>query len=414
MKRVLILAEQYYPLQVPSTFRVHSFAKFLPEFGYDCHVISPSWHADNLADVSHGRQVFAGSESQSPCPLTLVPVHPVFTAGRLECYFWPCREGSRIADEMVLAAKELWNKNSFDAIIATIPAYYPLRAANALAKEFSVPVVADFRDIYAEHDGPAQRTWHEKVMRRMKILLGKHWLVWRELESLCRNTITTTVSAPLALALERHGIKGTEVIFNGFDPEDFEQVAKTRQEKFRITYAGTVHGFQDPSRFFDAIDILLEKELIELSDFEVAFYSGAGALDSHLANRRCRQVVQQHAMVSKKLISSVMVNSSILLHLSVETLTGGIMTSKITEYLGAGSPILSVTGDNDVVDKFLATTKSGVSLESTDSIVGFILKNYQLWQATGETEYDVDPLAVEQYTRRFQCRKMAKILDANS
>ena len=185
LKRALLLTEQYYPLQVPATSRVHSFAKYLPQLGYECQAIAPAWNDDNLQYVAHARKTFPGSETLSPCPVHYVPVHPVIWSSGFKNYLKPFAEGPEIGEEMVRAGTDLWRKKPFDVVLATAPAYYPLRAAIDLGKRFSVPVVADLRDVYGEYDGGLPLTWSEWFRSSAKNWLGMKRRCWRELARMC-------------------------------------------------------------------------------------------------------------------------------------------------------------------------------------------------------------------------------------
>lgn len=412
-KRLLILAEQYYPLQVPSTFRVHSFGKYLPKFGYDCHVIAPAWNAANLRHVSHARQVFEGSESESPCPLTQVDVHPVFTRSRLHEYIWPFREGAAIKDEMVSAANRLFREQSFDAVLATAPAYYPLRAAIQIAQHHNIPAIADLRDVYNEHEGSIQRTSFQKLLHLMKRVLGKQRRAWRELVRMCNScNATTTVSKPLADLLERRGVTRSEVVLNGFDPDDYN-CSETSQSRFRIVYAGTVHQFQRPEPFLDALDMLQGEGRLPAT-FEVVFHTRPNSIGKYLQGRPCASFIHERPQVSKKEISEVLTSATLLLHFSAKTYAGGILTSKITEYLGAQRPILTVTGDGDVVDAFLAETNSGLSLKDPCAIRDYLAESLKIWEEKKHIPYASNSDARFKYTRESQCMHLASILTSIS
>ena len=411
-RQVLLLAEQYYPLQVPSTFRIHSFAKYLPEFGFSCRVVAPAWNETNLEHASHARQVFPGSESESPCPLTQVPVHPVFTASRLSSYLRPFREGAAIAQEMIQASSELHRTNPFRAIVATAPAYYPVRAGLALAEQWQVPLVVDLRDVYGEHEGAWRRGWLGQLSHLAKGLAGKRAIACRELTRMCNQAdATTTVSQPLVELLKQRGVHRVDVILNGFDPDDFPEDVPVDSTRFRLTYAGTVHPFQDPNPLWDALDRLLQRQQLDPDRVEVAFYTRPGSIAPRVQGRPCQAIVREYAQVPKREITRRLMESSILLHLSAVTHSGGIFTSKIAEYLGAGRPIVTMTGDGDVVDAFLRETRSGVSLAQPEEIATYLLDQYHHWQQTGKPRYDAITEKRESYTRRSQCQVLSGILN---
>jgi len=92
----------------------------------------------------------------------------------------------------------------------------------------------------------------------------------------------------------------------------------------------------------------------------------------------------------------------------------GIMTSKIFEYLGAGRPILSIPGDNNVTDALLKETGTGISASSPDELARIILSWYDEWQKKGAVTYKGRIDKIQKYTRRNQTRRMVQVLNAIS
>jgi hypothetical protein len=415
-KRILLVGCDYFPLSTPGAFRLYAFARHLPEFGYAPHILAMQWDETNA-----GRGYWSADCLDSQPPADLCPVtrfyyrYPgggrvrvalrYFTARGLLPISWPLALTQGFADHMA----KLHAQHRFHAVLATVPGYPPMKAAYRLHVKTGVPWVIDFRDIKGQW--PRLPAWRKPW--RWLFPAYDRWAVHCQGRLVRRANAVVAVSEPLANALERKQTRHVPVVHNGFAPEEFPAQRPHAGRTFHMVYAGTlVPERQDPRPVLDALDILCREGRMQARDFWLDFYgTGAQEIENLLAGRCCAALVRRHARLGKRRIHEAMAEAGILLHFSCEG-TRGIITSKLTEYLGARRPILTVPGDGDVVDELLRRTQAGVSLRNPARIAGWVLQQYEHWKTHGE--YLVPNLVEEEvakYTWRRQVRKLAELLD---
>jgi glycosyltransferase involved in cell wall biosynthesis len=416
LKRILLVGCEYFPLSTPGSFRLYAFAKHLPEFGYEPQILAIRWDETNVASGHWSADCVDPQSPADPCPVTRFSYrYPgggktrialrYFTTRGLLPISWPLALTQKFADHM----ETLHAQHRFHAVLATAPGYPSLKAAYRLHVKRGLPWVMDFRDIKGQW--PRLPPWRKPW--RWLLPAYERWAVYCQGRLARQANAVVTVSKPLAEALERQKIPRVPVIYNGFAPEEFPACRPPASHIFRMIYTGTlIPERQDPKPVLEALDLLCQEEKMEGRCFSLDFYgTGMEKIRSLIAGRRCAALVRVHARVGKRQIHEVMAGAGILLHLSTER-AKGIITSKLTEYLGARRPILTVPGDGDVVDELLERTQAGVSLRNPAEIAGWILRQYEHWKTHGE--YLVPGLVaeeVEKYTWRRQVKKLAELLD---
>ena len=410
MKKILLVCHDYYPFNAPGSHRIHSFVKHLPTFGYeptilctDCNAKNSTWHwtRDCYDPDLVGKEVCRTVRVAWPDP----PSKFEKALARIFPFSYPtCLRNNFLRDGAALLEDE-----SFDVILATCPTPLSFSVAAALSERYDIPWLADLRDVAGQTTTrvPWTRPWAYRYLLYRKIRIRRETQVCRTAQAV------TTVSHALADTLRARGLRNVHVVYNGFEPDNYESTSPLSSQPFRIVYAGRVYPSQgrDPSPLFDALDMLLQKGMFDGQDMEVCFYGpNQSVLEPMLENRACKRVVKVLKTVGYRRMCHIMKNATMLLHLS-HAHDKGIATSKIFEYLGARRPILSVPGDGDVVDSILQETQAGESLGNPEKIADTILRCYEEWKSTGTVVFDCNAEAVNRYTRKNQTSVLAKTLD---
>ena len=407
MKRILLIAPQYYPCNSPCSYRIHSFAKYLPKYGYSPTILTLAQREDMVWNLSYPYD--AGLEGLDVCRTERM-VHPWPSASSSNLFrmnslplTWP----PGLVERMVTRAEELHHEEPYDVILATAPLWFTLSVASGIGRQNSIPWIGDLRDIAGEHK--LKINWRRPWQLRYWVYRSR--LIHQEAK-ICRTAVaTTTVSAHLADWLVQRGIPNVHVVTNGFDPDDYAKIPRTKSKVFRIVYAGGLCGGADPTPFFNALDLMLENKAFLDNDFEVCFYGKSPeSVERHLRGHLCASIVRLEGLKSRREIQSITVNATLLLQLAYIK-EKGLITSKIFEYLGAARPILAVPSDGDVIDDLLVKTGAGISrstpLEIADAIGGF----YAEWKKTGQVAYSGNTQIISQYSRQSQALILSKVLD---
>jgi glycosyltransferase involved in cell wall biosynthesis len=432
-KRVLILAISYPPYNESGSARPAGVAKWLPQYGWKPMVVCPQWERENcrerfdptfmpealapviervqldirggkktVLDIWHSIQRFRSlnciQRRELAIELLNIPrtVSDIFLKRWFQEY-----EPYQYAKQLVVTLTRIVPVHKPNVIWATYPEAATLTAASWISRKFSIPWVADFRDIIEQHMFWKGKPWYLR-----------HWARWRQTRVTKSASAIITVSPALAKTLEIRFCRPIHVIPNGFDPEQYPVHRPAIDPLFSITFTGTIPWpLQDPRPLFRAIDRLAQSGFLNLEDILIKFYRPDPSLIHYLSSGyHCADRVKVFPQVPRAEALAAQRKSQILLHLANAN-EKGIYTSKIFEYLGARRPILSIPGDKDCVDALLAETGAGVSCPTVDSVCEAIISWYQMWREKGEVPYNGRQDLIAQYSREKQASKLAEILD---
>ena len=110
--------------------------------------------------------------------------------------------------------------------------------------------------------------------------------------------------------------------------------------------------------------------------------------------------------IPKSEILKIEKSSHLLLHVAWKGYEG-IIASKIYEYIGSGSKIIIVPGDNNSIDFIVNTSKSGLIFNDIESTFDFLCKEYEHFINKLTNSRNENSL---QFSRENQTKKLGKIL----
>lgn len=298
--------------------------------------------------------------------------------------------------------KEIIKKEKPLLIMSTASPFSSHLIASKLSKEFGIPWVADYRDLWTQRD--IYNHTHIRHFFEQKL----------EQKTLQQASAITIVSEPLAKTLEDFLNKGVSVITNGFDQEDYSFPIE-QSKVFSIVYTGKFHKIkQDPSPLFEAISCLLREGGILKEKIELHFWgTDPRTLPLENLSQDVIDVTTFHPKVPINRSIAEQKKATILLYANWNNCSEkGVYSGKIFEYLGARRPILSIFRNPDsVVDKLLEETKAGVTLSSSEEIQKALKEWYDSFYSKGEIPYYGVEEKIAQYTRRRQAEQFSEIFN---
>ncbi len=407
--------------------RATKFARYLPEFGWQPHVVTVKdihYYAKDeslLAEVDELNIYRAGSldparlakfmiglKSQRPKiqPVQTTPVtNPSVgrMAGWLRRVFYPDAKllwlpfASRII-------KQLQRQVKFHAVFSTSP---PV-SAHLLAAKTNLPWIADFRDYWSIGDGIyAPTAWHRRRYREI-------------IELICRraNKIIT-ISAPIADAIrtvagERYRDK-ILVVPNGFDPNDFRAILPQVNDRFALVYAGNLNPQRSPARLFGVLEEILFEQPELQEKFWVIFLGKHFELDLKPLSPLLQTHVKFVDYLPHDESVAIIKGANALLLLLASNSAAGVVTGKVFEYLGSGKPILALIPPHVSAYELLVKMPNCILTDPDDSLkikkaVLTLLKKY-LEQPVVQLDYNHLPDYLVPYTRQEQTRQLASLLN---
>ncbi|MBK9782017.1 MAG: glycosyltransferase [Anaerolineales bacterium] len=432
--KILIIATYFPPQNSVASLRPYSWAKYWSRAGHDVTVLTTRKH-DHPTNTVYPYTGFAVREVEMPffnllrgslgkksaekytdsknMPKAKLRAFAVGVINKMIQWLQTkygvlnaCRMPD-LTDLWVEPAFQAVANERWDLVISSAWPYTVHRVAYKLRKAGIAKLwIADWRDLWTEnhlYPGIWPFTIFEKRSERF-------WMTVAD--------FITTVSDPLALVLERKYGSKVSVIYNGFDPEDYENLPKERSFPqdgvFRIIYTGSVYADkQDPSALFQAIARLHEAGHLSPHRLQIIFYGNNADMRTLAKEMNIVDYVQYGGFLPRQQVLHFQRDADALLFLEFKSdHVQGILTGKLFEYLFAGPPILSVGIGSDMSASTVlnATGRGGSFGENVDTLAQRIhelvdgkANGLERHLPVGEERRNS---AVIQYSRKRQAEKL--------
>jgi glycosyltransferase involved in cell wall biosynthesis len=254
-----------------------------------------------------------------------------------------------------------------DIIFASAPPFTGLIVAGRLSRAFSIPFVADFRDLWVDNPyyGYREPGWRRPVDALIERLM-------------VRNAAALVTVSPLwAEQLHRRHCKPAYVVYNGYAEEDFPQspLPDDQVHLLRIRYTGSIYpGFRDPSALFAAIGLLGDplRERVRVEFFGDAGNEVLALAEQHGVHDR----VTVRPPVPYRCALKLQMEADILLLLQWSNKRDeGNLPGKIFEYLYARRPILFIGYEHGVAARLIRERGGGL-VSNTPELIRDQLKSW--------------------------------------
>jgi glycosyltransferase involved in cell wall biosynthesis len=225
-----------------------------------------------------------------------------------------------------------------------------------------------------------------------------------------------TVSEPLANKIKtKYNIENVEVVENGFDTEDLENISPEpywKDNKFRLVYTGSISpGEREPSLLFEAIREIAnspQKEL--LNKFEVIFVgTNTENLHNLIQKYGVGEWVKYGGNLPREDALRMQRDAHALIFLEFAEVDG-ILTGKLFEYLFSGTKILGIgTVDNIGPGKLIKESGHGINFgKDVQKIKDYLVKLL----VSGKKEYvEKNIKFLEKFTRKRQAEKVLELVE---
>lgn len=370
LRRILIVSYDFPPSSV-GIWRTLKFCRYMPKFGWFPSILtvkevrSPAWDESPLEELPEGVEIRrTGSldinrvawkmqkldewffEAKKEEEDSTRRTNPNPTNSKLRGVMDVFRRWVFVPDDrcgwypFAVAEGRRWlKKTKFDAIYSTSFPNTSHVVAARLAKEFRVPYLADFRDIwvgnYQTYNPPTKRhhRWHKQMERNVIRTAGR---------------VISATEPITADFRERYPVEPPEkfdTVLNGFDVEDFAGITpRPLPETFTITYAGLMYGATSPKNFFAAVSALLAHQPRWRKYLRLRFLGAMIEPYSRLIQQMgLAEITRVEAYLPHREALQAMVDADALLLLVAKTPGSHIMlTQKVFEYVAARRPILAL------------------------------------------------------------------------
>lgn len=440
MKKVLFITYSWFPSGGINVLRNIKFVKYLRKFGWE-PIIFTAENADYAStDYSYQNDI--------PKDLTVIKnkiiepykVFKIITNQKTEANHGnpiTAYEGKRgwmyyislwiRSNFFIPDARALWISSSVDKIVSYCithkvdaifsdgPPHTNTRIACLVKQKLKqhkmeMPWLCDFQDPWTTVD-------YFHTLPLTKWGFRKHKKMEQQAFATCN--AFTTVSPSWAFDLKQIGAPNPQVLYYGYDEDDFAHLIKSRNNKFTIVHAGMLSCDRIPLNLFQAL-AQLKTEINQLEDYlTLEFY---GIVDSEVQDKvtelQLENMVQFKGNISRDKVLQVNYNADLLLLLINNVANAkGRIPAKLFEYVACKNPILCIGNTQSDVAKIMSETNTGTVFEYTESLYPYLkkiisefMKNKELYRMKTIIESD----KTAQFTNEIQTKKLAEILTSIS
>jgi glycosyltransferase involved in cell wall biosynthesis len=427
MKHVLVISYYFPPSGGPGVQRSLKFVKYLRSFGWEPTVLTvepeyasyPDLDPELLSDIPPGVLV---KRTRSRDPYSAYArwigarkkdaVGVGFLAAgkpgwREKTARW-IRANLFVPDARVgwvsFAKKEALNlaeTNHFDAMVSTGPPHSAHLICLELKEKLGLPWLLDIRDAWPD-DSYTHLLPSTGLARRKDARLRK-----RVFDA---SDMLVTVSPSILKSSIRWTNTDADVIYNGFDADDFEGVTAEKSDFFTIVHAGNMSAERNPGALWDALLRVQER----LPKLRVHLIGNVGPTVLESVDRLgLSEFVRQTSYVSHSGALAHMAGAELLL-LPVNRVpdSRGIITGKVFEYLGSGRPILCLAPPDGDAAEIIRRSGGGSTFdyEDVDGVVSDLERHYSAWKE-GSRLSGATAESAGEYSRKSQTGKLADLLD---
>jgi glycosyltransferase involved in cell wall biosynthesis len=425
VKKVLIITYYWPPSGGAGVQRWLKFAKYLPEFGWEPHIYTPSNPEAPALDESLIKDI---------PPEAVIIKKPIFEPytfykkftgkkGKVNAGFLSEDDDSRkklterisiwIRGNLFIPdARVFWvrpsvrflsnyiKENQIDTIITTGPPHSMHLIGFKLKQKLKIRWIADFRDPWTNID-------FYKDLMLTKNSDKKHHKLERKVVSQADEVIA--IGKTMAQEFESVSGRKVQIITNGFDVADYVELSLKTTAKFEILHVGSINADRNHRIFWQGLRELCN----ENSDFDSKLHlKFVGKLDYVV-----KQDIEKYNFGSKVEFISYIPHNEVVKHFSEASIlylplnntpnSKGVLTGKFFEYLTVGKSIIGIGDIEGDAQDILAKTNGGTLVDFND-IIGFkkvILKNFN------SDIFNPNMNEIEQYSRKNLTQKLVNIIN---
>jgi hypothetical protein len=433
MKNLLIVAYYFPPSGGPGVQRVLKHVKYLPEYGWNPIILTVSNGQFPARDESLLKQIpddllVERTRIYEPYDLyrlltgkkpgDAIDVNTIKKDDQKSNFKEKLAEFIRatffIPDARALwmltakkAVDKLMKENDISAVYSSSPPYTCSLIAKYAKKKYNIPWIAGFRDPWTGF-----------------ISSPKRWFLPSMLDKSLEHSVFETADA--VECAWKGIIKDATAKYpdldankfmhvpNGFDSSDFPKVESKQNEKFTITYTGSLYGRRNPAAFFKAIEELIEEEFFNKNDFILRFVGRFGSeVEEMFNNASFRDSIETIGYVPHDVsLQYLMISDALLLIVDESKESNEIVPGKVYEYVGVKKPIIAIAPHTSAIEELMHETKSGLVAHQTEIFrIVEIITEYYLYWATKKENFKPDINAVNKYERKSAAKELSMILN---
>ena len=306
------------------------------------------------------------------------------------------------------AVDQLVAKLGIDAVYSSSPPYTCSLIARYAKRKHGLPWVAGFRDPWTGFISSPKR-WSipsaiDRAMERSVFTEAD------EVECAWKGIIKDALGKyPEIDAGKFHHVP------NGFDSADYPTVEKSRNERFTLTYTGSMYGRRNPAALFEAIERLIADGSLKQDEICLRFIGRFGTeVHEMFESASFRESIELISYIPHHESIEYLMQSDLLLLIVDESKESEeIVPGKVYEYMGTKIPIIAIAPEKSAIAGLMHETRAGIVAHQSniDKIASIVLEYFTQWK-TGSGDFRPDTELINSFERRESARKLASLLDS--
>ena len=266
-----------------------------------------------------------------------------------------------------------------------------------LKREFGLPWVADFRDLWTQQDGKYNRFTDRERRMEEDVIREADWI-----------TIVTDIGLETLTEKYPEIAVKSSTISHGFDPDDYRGLKLQDYDDWcTFTYAGTLYGnrTEGTTGFLEALKVVVDRKP-EIK-VKVQFIGRCDAVKGDVKRLGLGDRVTFIPWLSKRAVLERLVMSSVQLFILGDSLVDrNASTGKIFDYMGVGRPVMAVVPEG-VAERMVRET--GIGTVDRPSDVEGMAKRIEYW--TNGWQFRPVASEIAKYSIEGKAREMAEVLE---
>jgi hypothetical protein len=428
MKKVLVISYYWPPAGGISVHRSLKIVKYLRSFGWEPTVLAPldahySYYDDgNLKDIPENLTVIRKRIIEPFATFKLISGRKknesmnniLHVRSRKQTIIDKLGIWIR-ANFFIPDARALWigpsvrylrrylKKNPVDVLFADGPPHTNNVIAMKVSKKTGIPYLADFQDPWTQVDYyelfPFTR-WADKKHRKLE-------------QAVFRQASRITIASPSwKKELEKIGARNVEVLYWGYDDDDYVNLVPEKDPSFSITHMGLMGFDRNPQTLFRILNELIDEIPGFKSDLKLKLIGQTDySIKKSIKNFNLEDVTINYGIINRSRALNISSGSSLLLLLLNQAKNAkGRLPGKLYEYLKIRRPILALGIKDSDAERIIKETGAGVFFEYTDykKLKEYLILTYKKYKEDNLPDTTGN---IEKYSVKNQVRKLASFFN---
>ncbi len=303
-------------------------------------------------------------------------------------------------------------EEKIDVILSSSPPHSVHVLGSRIADKTGRPHVVDFRDLWTQNTSYNELNLPPNLRRRDRNFERK------VLENAAAVTVNTATFKRQLLDNNRF-LKNEqiEVITNGVDPDDFQDLFSDNKpnEKFTMLYTGSLYGqHRNPEFFFKAVRGWIESKPEIVSQIKIEFIGNwtpqfYGLIEKY----NLSEIIDRKGWLpQKEALKATFAADLLLLFQGFDPALSAAIPRKLFEYMITNKTIMAFAPPGEIPD-IIDEYRCGVcfSEPKPEPIINFLSKNFDEWKNRNESDRTALSLrSMPKLETAAQVNKLAEIL----